>query len=147
MWFLISKIVHVIGNVLWLGGGAVAAFTYAQLATQPGTADAQARLSVARALRKVVLYVVTPGMLLSLAGGLTMLIGFWTELYAKAPWAHTKLMVGLIAAGFSGVLTGKLRRAANGEEVAASSIKLAGYVLLLSAVAGVTLVLTRMGQR
>ena len=41
-----------------------------------------------------------------------MLLTYWSELYAKAPWMHIKLTVGLIAAGFSGVLTGKLRRAA-----------------------------------
>jgi uncharacterized membrane protein len=119
MWFQISKIVHVIGNVLWLGGGAVVAFAYVMLASESA----------------------------SLAGGLTMLLGFWTELYAKAPWAHTKLTVGIIAAGFSGVLTGKLRRAAAGQEVAPGAIRNAGIVLLVSAVLGVVLVFTKLGQR
>jgi uncharacterized membrane protein len=143
MWFLISKIVHVIGNVLWLGGGVVVAFAYVMLASE----SAEVRLKSAQVLRKLTLYVVTPGMLLSLGGGLTMLLGFWTELYAKAPWAHTKLTVGIIAAAFSGVLTGRLRRAANGQEVKPGGVRVAGYVLLFSAVAGVVLVLTKLGQR
>ncbi|MET0284564.1 MAG: CopD family protein [Polyangiales bacterium] len=143
MWFQISKIVHVIGNVLWLGGGAVVAFAYVMLASE----SAEVRLKAAQALRKLTLFVVTPGMLLSLAGGLTMLLGFWTELYAKAPWAHTKLTVGIIAAGFSGVLTGKLRRAAAGQEVKPGAIRNAGIVLLISAVLGVVLVFTKLGQR
>lgn len=144
MLLVIGKILHVIGNVLWLGGGAAAAFAFAQLARE----DAKVRASAARALRTVILTVVTPGMLLSLAAGLMMLLSYWSELYAKAPWMHMKLTVGLIAAGFSGVLSGKLRRAATqGTEVTPGSLRLAGLVLVLSAVAGVSLVLLRVGQR
>lgn len=142
MWFLISKIVHVIGNVLWLGGGVAVAFAYVMLADE----SAEVRVKSAIALRKLTTFVVTPGMVLSLFGGLTMLIGFWSELYAKAPWAHTKLTVGILAAAFSGVLTGRLRRAAQGQEVKVGGVRIAGYVLLFSAVAGVVLVFTRMGQ-
>jgi uncharacterized membrane protein len=140
---LVARILHILGNFLWLGGGTVAAFTMVQLANEsPAT-----RLAAAKAVRKLVLMVVTPGMLLSLGGGLYMLLSYWSALYAKAPWMHTKLTVGLIAAGFSGVLSGKLRRAATGNgELAAGSMRLAGWVLLLSALAGVTLVFTRPGS-
>lgn len=142
MLLLIGKIVHVIGNVLWLGGGAVCAFAFAQLAT----GDVATRRSAAAALRTTILTVVTPGMLLSLGAGLVMLLSYWSELYAKAPWMHMKLTVGLIAAAFSGVLSGRLRRAAQGTEVSAGSLRLAGGVLVLSAIAGVTFVMTRLGQ-
>ena len=143
MLLLVGKIIHVIGNVLWLGGGAACAFAFAALAT----GDANTRTAAARALRKVVLTLVTPGMLLSLGAGLVMLLSYWSELYAKAPWMHAKLTVGLIAAAFSGVLSGRLRRAATqGADVSPGSIRLAGGVLVLSAIAGVTFVLTRMGQ-
>jgi uncharacterized membrane protein len=138
---LIARIIHVLGNILWLGGGVVAAFAMAQFAT----ASAEARASGAKVVRKVVLGVVTPGMLLSFAGGLFMLLSFWSELYAKAPWMHAKLTVGLVAAGFSGMLSGKLRRASDGAEVSASSMRLAGWVLALSAVAGVAFVFSRFG--
>jgi uncharacterized membrane protein len=142
MLLLVSKIVHVIGNVLWLGGGVASAFTFALLASE----SAATRRAAARSLRTVVLTIVTPGMLLSIGAGLVMLLSYWSELYAKAPWMHMKLTVGLIAAGFSGVLSGRLRKAAQGTDVTAGSVRLAGAILLLSAIAGVILVMTRVGQ-
>jgi uncharacterized membrane protein len=138
------RIVHVIGNIAWLGGGAVAAFAMAMLASEMQAT----RLAAAKALRKVVVSIVTPGMLLSLATGLTMLLSEWTTLYAKQPWMHGKLTVGLIAAAFSGVLTGRLRRAANdGGELSPKAFRTAGLVLVFSAIANVTLVIMRFGAR
>jgi len=144
----VGKIFHVIGNVLWLGGGAAAAFAFAALLSSREGADDKVRVAAARALRTVTLTLVTPGMLLSLGAGLVMLLSYWSELYAKAPWMHAKLTVGLVAAAFSGVLTGRLRRAANDPAaiVKPGSLRLVGAVLVLSAVAGVSFVLTRMGQ-
>ncbi len=139
----IARIIHVLGNILWLGGGTVAAFAMANFAL--GAKDN--RVAAAQVVRKVVTHVVTPGMLLSFAAGLYMLLSYWSELYAKAPWMHMKLTVGLVAAGFSGVLSGKLRRAANGAEITGGAMRTAGWVLLLSAVAGVVLVFTRIGAR
>ncbi|MFT3921715.1 MAG: hypothetical protein QM778_04195 [Myxococcales bacterium] len=139
----IARIIHVLGNILWLGGGAVAAFAMANFAL----GSKESRVGAAQVVRKLVLSVVTPGMLLSFAGGLYMLLSYWSEIYAKAPWMHMKLTVGLVAAGFSGVLSGKLRRAADGAEITGSSMRTAGWVLLLSAVAGVVLVFTRFGGR
>jgi uncharacterized membrane protein len=138
----LARVIHVLGNILWLGGGAVAAFAMAMLASS----SRETRTEAAKALRKLVLFVVTPGMLLSFAGGLTMLLSAWSTLYAKAPWMHTKLTVGILAAAFSGVLSGKLRRAAGGNgEVTAKSMAIAGAVLVLSAIAGVSLVYLRVG--
>jgi hypothetical protein len=54
-----------------------------------------------------------------------------------------KLTVGLIATAFSGVLTGRLRKAADGQQLSTGAMKLAGGVLLASAVAGVALVVMR----
>jgi uncharacterized membrane protein len=134
----IAKFVHVLGNILWLGGGAAAAFALVLLA---GEAK-ETRKAAAHAVRRLVLLVVTPGMLLSFAGGLANLFMFWDALYKKAPWMHTKLLVGVIAAAFSGILSGKLRKAAAGhEELSVGFMKLAGSVLLASAVAGVALAL------
>lgn len=140
---LVARILHVIGNILWLGGGAAAAFAMAQFAL----GSPEARTNAAQVLRKVVLQLVTPGMLLSFAGGLFMLLSHWSDLYAKAPWMHAKLTVGLVAAGFSGVLSGKLRRAAQGAEVTPGSVRLSGIILLVSAIAGVALVFARVGGR
>ncbi|MDB4976051.1 MAG: hypothetical protein JWN48_4392 [Myxococcaceae bacterium] len=142
MLFTVSKILHVIGNVLWLGGGAASAFTFLLLANE----DERVRLAGARALRTLTLRFVSPGFILSIISGLVMLLSFWGELYAKAPWMHVKLTVGLIAAAFTGVLSGKLRKAASGSAVAPGSVRLAGSILLLSAVVNVVMVYTRMGQ-
>lgn len=142
MLLLVGKIVHVIGNILWLGGGALSAFAFLKLAS----ADASTRRAGAAALRSSVLMLVTPGMLLSFAAGLTMLLSYWSEMYAKAPWMHMKLTVGLIAAAFSGVLSARLRKASQGEAVSTGAVRLAGIVLVISAIAGVSLVLTRFGQ-
>jgi uncharacterized membrane protein len=141
---LFLRILHVIGNIAWLGGGALAAFAMAMLASE---ADAT-RLAAARALRKLVLWLVTPGMLLSLAAGLILLLDQWSTLYAKQPWMHGKLTVGLIAAAFSGVLSGRLRRGtSDATALSPKAFRLAGSVLLLSALANVTLVIMRFGAR
>jgi uncharacterized membrane protein len=141
---LLLRILHVIGNIAWLGGGAVAAFAMMLLASETQAT----RLAAAQALRKAVLWVVTPGMVVSLGAGLTLLLSDWSTLYAKQPWMHGKLTVGLIAAAFSGVLSGRLRRAAQGDgELSAGAFRLAGLVLVLSAVANVTLVIMRFGAR
>ncbi len=137
---LIARILHVVGNILWLGGGAACAFAMVMMASE----SKDARAAAARALRKITFYIVTPGMLLGLAGGLTILLSNWSDLYAKQPWMHMKLTVGLVAIAFSGVLTDRLRRAANGDDAPVSgAMKLAGAVLLLSAVLGAALVFLR----
>lgn len=134
----IAKVVHILGNILWLGGGAAAAFTMVLLA---GEAK-ETRKAAAHAVRRLVLLVVTPGMVLSFAGGLYNLLTYW-ELYRRAPWMHTKLTIGLIAAAVSGaLLSAKLRKAAAGhEELSVSAMKIAGSVLLASALAGAALAL------
>jgi putative membrane protein len=134
----IAKFVHVLGNILWLGGGLAAAVTLLLLA---GEAK-ETKKAAAHAMRRLILMVVTPGMVLSFAGGLTNLLMFWDALYKKAPWMHTKLLIGLIAAAISGVLSGKLRKAAAGhEELSLGAVKLSAGVLLVSAIAGVALAL------
>ena len=141
---LIAKVLHVIGNILWLGGGATAALLMLRMARE----SRETQVKVAAAVRKVALQCVTPGMLLSFAGGLYMLLTQWSSFYAKQPWMHAKLTVGLVAAAFSGVLSGKLRRAANGEaEIQPGAMGAAAAVLILSAVAGVLLVFLRFGAR
>lgn len=140
---LFLRILHVIGNIAWLGGGAIAALSLAALASE----SQATQVAAAKALRKGVLWLVTPGMLLSLGAGLILLLSDWSTLYARQPWMHGKLTVGLIAAAFSGVLTGRLRRVAAGGELAPGAFRTAGLVLILSAVANVTLVIMRFGAR
>ncbi len=136
---LIARILHVIGNIFWLGGGVACAFTMLLMASE----SKASRAAAAKALRTITVYIVTPGMLAGLVGGLWLLVPHWSDLYAKQPWMHMKLTVGLVAIAFSGVLTGRLRRAANGDDAPLGALKLAGAVLLLSALAGATLVFVR----
>ena len=56
-------------------------------------------------------------MLVAFACGFGMLIPNFAEVYAKQGWMHSKLTLLLILAGVTGVLTGKLRRWADGQEV------------------------------
>lgn len=137
---LILRILHVVGNILWLGGGAACAFAMLLLLSE----SKEVKSAAAKALRKITVAIVTPGMLVGAGAGLIMLLMNWSDLYAKQPWMHMKLTVGLIAIAFSGVLTGRLRKAAsNGDEVSPGAMKLVGAVLLLSAVAGAALVFLR----
>lgn len=134
---LIAKIIHVLGIVVWLGGGAVTAMIMVLLASQSPETRAQAT----KAARKLTLMMVSPGMLAAWGGGLVMLLSQWS-LYAKAPLMHTKLLVGLIAAGITGVLSGRLRKACAADgQVAPGAMKLVASILLLSALAGVSLVM------
>lgn len=138
------RILHVVGVIAWIGGGTVAALAMALLASEA----IELRLTAARALRTAVLWVVTPGMLVGLGAGLVMLLSDWALLYAKAPWMHAKLTVGLIATGFSGVLSGRLRRASTDTgALAPGAFRTAALVLALSAVANVSFVFLRFGQR
>lgn len=138
----VGKILHVIGNVLWLGGGVIAAFALANVAGEQTTT----RVGAARALRIASLVLITPGMLLSLGAGLAMVITYWHELYAKAPWMHAKLTAGFLAAAVSGMITGRLRRASQGDLFAPGPLWLAGLVLLLCGAAAVSFAITRFGQ-
>lgn len=141
---LALRIVHVIGNIAWIGGGVAAALAMALLAS----ANEATRLAAAQALRKVVLLVVTPGMLLSLAAGVVMLLNDWAVIYSKAPWMHAKLTVGVVAAGFSGVLSGRLRRGSSDAAALTPGVfRNAALVLLLSGIANVSFVFLRFGQR
>lgn len=140
---ILARVAHIAGNIMWLGGGVAAALFMLGLAST----DDAVKEAAARSARAMTLKVVTPGMLLGLAGGVTMLLYQWTAVYKSAPWMHTKLLVGLVAAGMTGMLTGPLRRAANGEgEVKPGAMKAVAAVLALSAVLGALLVTTRFGQ-
>jgi len=137
---MILHILHVVGNILWLGGGAACAFAMLLLASE----SREIRVAAAKALRKITLMIVTPGMLIGAGAGLSMLLMHWSDMYARQPWMHMKLTVGLVAIAVSGVLTGRLRKAAaNGDEVSPGAMKLVAAVLLLSAVAGAALVFLR----
>jgi uncharacterized membrane protein len=94
---------------------------------------------IAQSLRKISIRVTTPAMLLAFAGGFGMLIPNFAELYAKHGWMHTKLVLLLVLAGATGVLTGKLRRWAEGQEVLPNVFGKLAWALSILAVLIITL--------
>ena len=94
---------------------------------------------IAQALRKVTLRVTTPSMLVAFAGGFGMLIPSFAEVYSKQGWMHIKLTLLLILAGATGVLTGKLRRWAEGQEVTSSTFGRLAWAISILGVLIVTL--------
>ncbi|MFW6051754.1 MAG: hypothetical protein ACODAU_11300 [Myxococcota bacterium] len=104
---LLYRLLHFVGNIFWLGGVVSVGLVGA------GLAGASER-SHAAPLRRTALTIATPGMVLAWLGGLGMLLPAWGEVYARAGWMHGKITLALIAAALTGVLTGRLRRAANG---------------------------------
>ncbi len=102
----IALIVHVFGVVLWVGSTSAAAWTAASLVSE---GERKSLSSV----RKTLLMLGAPGLLLAWAGGLAMLVPGWSH-YSHAGWMHGKLTIGLILSVLHGVLVGRVRRAAAG---------------------------------
>jgi uncharacterized membrane protein len=72
-----------------------------------------------------------------------MLIPNFAETYASQGWMHTKLLLLLALAGVTGVLTGKLRRWAEGQEVTAKTFGRLAWAISVLAVLIITLAIFR----
>lgn len=105
----VFRYLHFLGITFWLGSAVAVAIAAA--------APTPWESGIAQTLRKVSLRVTTPAMLVAFAGGFGMLIPSFAEVYAKQGWMHAKLTLLLVLAGVTGVLTGKLRRWAEGQDV------------------------------
>lgn len=108
---------HLVGMALWVGG-VVAAAIVAAVAVREGEGGRPALA----AARKAVLFAATPGMVLAWIAGLSFLVPHFAELYARAGWMHTKLTLLLALTGATGVLTGRLRKAASGTRPATAGL-------------------------
>lgn len=127
------KVIHLLGAIAWIGGllaVAVAAVSAEGKVTQP----------LAQVARTAALRVAVPGMVLAWIGGLTM-FALGIDTYLAAGWMHAKLTLVLIASGLSGVLTGRLRRAAAGQDVSSGSIQGLGLALVLTAALAIIMVI------
>ncbi|MAQ17760.1 MAG: hypothetical protein CMN30_23560 [Sandaracinus sp.] len=127
------RIAHIVGVVLWIGGALSVALVAA-------AAEGEARRSLATVARSVALKVATPGMVLAWLGGLAM-FALHLDGYLRAGWMHGKITIALVVAALTGVLSGKLRRAAQGEEVKPGTLRTFGIVIVVLAVLNVVLAL------
>jgi len=135
MSLLVFRYLHFLGMTFWVGTAVAVAIAAA--------APTPWESGIAQALRKVTTRVTTPSMLVAFAGGFGMLIPNFAEAYSKQGWMHTKLLLLLILAGATGVLTGKLRRWADGLEIAASTFSRLAWTISILAILIVTLAVFR----
>lgn len=135
MSMVVFRYLHFLGITFWIGTAvAVAIAASTQTPWESG---------IAQALRKATIRVTTPSMLVAFVGGLGMLIPNFAELYAKQGWMHTKLLLLLALAGATGVLTGKLRRWADGQEIAGRTFGRLAWIISVLAILIVTLAVFR----
>jgi len=131
----VFRYLHFLGITFWIGSAVAVAIAAA--------APTPWESGIAQALRKVSLRVTTPAMLVAFAGGFGVLIPNFADVYAKQGWMHGKLTLLLILAGATGVLTGKLRRWAEGQEVTQKTFTRLAWTIAALAVLIVTLAVFR----
>lgn len=132
---IIFRYLHFLGITFWIGTAVAVAIA--------ASAPTPWESGIAQALRKVTVRVTTPAMLFAFAGGFGMLIPSFAETYAKQGWIHAKLTLLLALAAATGVLTGKLRRWAGGEEVSAKIFGRLAWIISALAIAVITLAIFR----
>jgi putative membrane protein len=135
MSMIVFRYLHFIGIVFWIGSAVAVSIAAA--------APAPNESGMAQALRKVTLRITTPAMLLAFAGGFGVLIPNFVDVYAKQGWMHAKLTLLLVLAGATGVLSGRLRRWADGQEVTQKTFTRLSWVISLLSVLIVTLAVFR----
>jgi protoporphyrinogen IX oxidase len=122
---LLLRALHLYGAILWFGGTATVAM--AAIALDPAS-----QKPGALALRSAMRRIATPGMLLAFAGGLAILIPNFTAVYARAGWMHAKLLLVIVAAGLTGVISGFLRRTEAGQkDLPVGALRTLGLVVLV----------------
>jgi uncharacterized membrane protein len=135
MSIIVFRYLHFLGITFWIGSAVAVAIA----ASAPSPLES----GIAQSLRRITIRVTTPAMLFAFAGGFGMLIPNFAELYAKQGWMHTKLLLLLVLAGATGVLTGKLRRWAEGQEVSPTVFGKLAWTLSVIAVLVITLAIFR----
>lgn len=135
MSMIVFRYLHFLGITFWLGSAVAVAIA----AATPTPWES----GIAQALRKVTVRVTTPAMLVAFVGGFGMLIPNFAEVYAKQGWMHSKLTLLLILAGATGVLSGKLRRWAEGQEITQKTFGRLAWVIAALGILIVTFAIFR----
>lgn len=134
-----ALILHLLGVVLWIGGGVAGAL----IAMSAAARGRDLRLALLGDVRRALLFVSGPGLVLAFAGGLALLATSW-DVYRTMGWVHAKLTLGLFLAAVSGILSARLRTAASGErDVPAGLFAALAGTLGLGALLAIVLVVTR----
>jgi putative membrane protein len=135
----IALVLHILGVILWIGGGLAGAMV-AMTAAVRGKEIREATLGD---LRRALLFVSAPGLVLTFAGALVLLVPGW-EAYRSMGWVHAKLTLGVLLAAVSGLLSARVRRAATGEREAPAGLFAAlGGTLAIGALLAIVLVVVR----
>ncbi|MBX7194646.1 MAG: CopD family protein [Sandaracinaceae bacterium] len=135
----VARILHILGVIFWIGGGLAGAM----IAMTAAGRGKDIRETMLGDVRRALLFVSAPGLVLAFAGALAMLLPGWDE-YRAMGWVHAKLTLGLLLSGVSGVLSARIRKAASGERDSPSGLYAAlGGTLAMGAVLAVVLVILR----
>ena len=135
----VALILHILGVILWIGGGLAGAMV-AMTAASRGKEIREAALGD---VRRALLFVSAPGLVLAFAGALAILLPGW-DAFRSMGWVHAKLTLGIVLAGVSGALSGRVRRAATGERDAPAGLFAAlGGTLAVGALLAIVLVVLR----
>ena len=133
---------HLVGVILWIGTMVGAAIIAAGAANQPE----ETRKAMLGAVRRVLLAISAPAMLIAFAAGLSFLVPNFTTLYAHAGWMHAKLTLVLIMAALHGVLTARVRKGSKGAPVSSGLLSGLAVAIVLGAAAVVFLAILRPGH-
>ncbi|MEM7136948.1 MAG: CopD family protein [Myxococcota bacterium] len=117
---LVFRYLHFLGVAFWAGSAIAVAIA----AATPTPSDS----GVAVSLRKVMLRITAPAMLLAFAGGLAMFITNFA-LYKKAGWMHSKVTLAVLLAAATGVLSGRIRRWSDGQDIEPKSFARIGWFI------------------
>ncbi|MEM9728354.1 MAG: CopD family protein [Myxococcota bacterium] len=130
----VFRYLHFLGVAFWSGS----ALAIAIAAATPTPSDA----GVAQALRRIMLRVTAPSMVLAFAGGLAMFVTN-ISIYRSAGWLHAKITLTVILAGATGVLSGRIRRWAQGQDIEPKSFSRIAWVIGVIALLIVTFAVFR----
>ncbi len=134
-----ALILHLVGVILWIGGGLAGAL----VAMTAATRGKDMREALLGDVRRALLFVSAPGLVLAFAGGLAMLAMSW-DVYRSMGWVHAKLTIALGLAAVSGILSARIRKAATGQRDAPAGLFAAlGGALAMGALMAIVLVVLR----
>ena len=128
------RVVHVLGVIFWIGGIVSVALAAAFISSER---------KLLAAARHVAVRVATPGLFLAWVGGLSLFI-VSLDAYRKAPWMHAKITLALVAAALTGVVSAKIRKASQGEQVELGALRRQAFGIV--AIALVNVVLAFLGR-